>query len=73
MVEQKVYTPAFRRMVAKAYYTSNNPMLRLARNSIPVLPMSAAGPGFIGMNFWESCPFVRKVLPLMRYPTSARP
>lgn len=48
-------------------------MLRSARNSIPVSPMSVVGLGFISMSFRKSCPFVRKELPLMRYPTSARP
>lgn len=31
MVEQKVYTPAFRRMVAKAYYTSNKSHVEIGK------------------------------------------
>lgn len=31
MVEQKVYTPAFRRMVAKAYYTSNKSHVKIGK------------------------------------------
>ena len=31
MVEQKVYTPAFRRMVAKAYYMSNKSHVEIGK------------------------------------------
>lgn len=31
MVEKKIYTPEFRRMVAKAYYTSNKSMAKIGK------------------------------------------
>ena len=60
-------------MVAKAYYTVTNPMLRSAKNSIPVLPMSAAGPSFIGMNFWGELSIRQESATFNAVSNSARP
>ena len=73
MVEKRVYTtPAFRRMISIGYYTSNKCHVEIGRESNTRAAGVSRWLGFIGLSFWEGCPFVRKALPLRYYQISAR-
>lgn len=72
MVEQKVYTPAFRRMVAKAYYTSNKSHVEIGKEFNTSAANVSRWSRLYRHEFLGELSIRQKVLPLMRYPTSAR-